>query len=419
MNGEKEQMRQHIMPNTRILRTNTSFRTLWLARAISFVGSNATTTALVLFVATRYGAGAVAVTLIAQSLPRLFGPIAGTLADRVEPRTLMICCDLLSAVFTLVVILALGSLPWLLVFVMLSNTTGAAFSVTARGSLPGIVPGGELPEANAWLINAFMLQGAVGPVLGSALYASVGVSAALVADAASFLISAALLSRLPRLSAKHSGARQTFLEDLRSGARTVRTSPLLRWLFLLTSCAIFFGSFDNVALVFLARSTFRAGSLGYGALFSCFAVGTIVAALALTSAPARTATARVLLVGTAAGGIGALGTGLAPLIAVAAAAQLVVGLSGGVLGVAQETMMQTVVAREYLGRVAGFSFALTFLVSSAGYLAGGRILDWSGPRVAFISGGAGTLVMSLVLFPVLASQWRRVCADSESRVADG
>ena len=402
-----------IIPNGRVLTENASFRSLWIARTLSFAGSNATTTALMLMVAQRYGVQAVAVLLIAQGLPRLFGPIAGTLADRFEPRSLMICCDISNVVVTLALILTLASLPWLLLFVVLSNTFGAAFSVTARGSLPGLVETKSLPEANAWLVNAFMLQGAIGPVLGTALYASIGAPGALAVDAVSFLISAFLIRRLPALSSTTIRVGSTFWKDVMSGSLMVKDSPLLRWLFFLTGGAIFFGSFDNVALVFLARDTFQSGAFGYGALFTSFAVGTIVSALALTRAPSPAATARVLLLGTAVGGIGALGTGLAPVLAVACAAQFMVGLAGGVLGVAQETMLQSAVPRSHLGRVAGLSSAVAFLVSSSGFLVGGWILAQSGPRYAFLVGGIGTSLLALMTFPVLAREWRKLCAAAK------
>ena len=76
------------------LRTSRSFRRLWLARTISHVGDGIALVALMLLVQETEGTGtAVGVLLLASSLPRFLGPLAGVVADRVEQRTLMVLCD--------------------------------------------------------------------------------------------------------------------------------------------------------------------------------------------------------------------------------------------------------------------------------------------------------------------------------------
>ena len=64
---------------------------------MSFTGDGITTTALVLLVAAREGSAGVGVLLLANALPRLAGPLAGVLADRVQTRRLMMSCELTSA----------------------------------------------------------------------------------------------------------------------------------------------------------------------------------------------------------------------------------------------------------------------------------------------------------------------------------
>ena len=85
-------MSERARPNP--LRTSRSFRRLWLARTISHVGDGIALVALVLLVQETEGTGtAVGVLLLASSLPRFLGPLAGVVADRVEQRTLMVLCD--------------------------------------------------------------------------------------------------------------------------------------------------------------------------------------------------------------------------------------------------------------------------------------------------------------------------------------
>ena len=78
-----------------LLRRRPQFRALWAAIALSYIGSGAANTALTLYVQETRGTGtAVAAFLIASQAPRLLGPLAGGVADRVDLRNLLIGCDL-------------------------------------------------------------------------------------------------------------------------------------------------------------------------------------------------------------------------------------------------------------------------------------------------------------------------------------
>jgi MFS family permease len=81
-------------PRSRLLRDNPALRALCASRAVSFVGDGIATTALVLLVAPRDGPAGVGVLLLANALPKLGGPLAGVLADRVQTRRLMRWCEL-------------------------------------------------------------------------------------------------------------------------------------------------------------------------------------------------------------------------------------------------------------------------------------------------------------------------------------
>src|SRR5215472_977113 len=75
-----------------------SYTVFWSARTVSLFGDAIANVALVLFVAQHPTRGisssvAVGLLLLAQVVPRFLGPFAGTLADRVDQRRLMIWCD--------------------------------------------------------------------------------------------------------------------------------------------------------------------------------------------------------------------------------------------------------------------------------------------------------------------------------------
>ena len=75
-----------------LLREAPRFRYLWLSRSISATGTGAGRVALVLLAAPA-GPGTVSLVLLCTALPQLLGPVAGTIADRVDQRRLLAGCE--------------------------------------------------------------------------------------------------------------------------------------------------------------------------------------------------------------------------------------------------------------------------------------------------------------------------------------
>ena len=82
-----------------LLRGRPAFRSLVLARVVSFVGDSLSLVALMLHVAQSTGqALAVAALLLAGDfVPALLSPLTGAVSDRFDRRRVMIICELLQA----------------------------------------------------------------------------------------------------------------------------------------------------------------------------------------------------------------------------------------------------------------------------------------------------------------------------------
>ena len=113
-----------------VLRANPTFRRFWWARAISLVGDGSAAVALLLYAADGDDAGAaVGLLLVAQSLPRFLGPLAGALADRTEQRRLMVAMDLGQAAAFAVLAVTLPPMPVTVAVVLVATTFGTTFDV--------------------------------------------------------------------------------------------------------------------------------------------------------------------------------------------------------------------------------------------------------------------------------------------------
>src|ERR687885_2137087 len=182
--------------NDALLR-NVRFLRFWIGQGTSFVGDAVSMVALVVLVVQVTGsASAVGGALIARLLPTVASPLAGVLADRLDRRLVLVASDLVRAALVLGLVFArdLGTIYVLVFFMGLARTV---FHPTIRAAFPSVVGGGDLTRANALISGTFSVAETAGPALGGLLVATVGVDAAFVLDAATYLVSAALLSLIP------------------------------------------------------------------------------------------------------------------------------------------------------------------------------------------------------------------------------
>jgi MFS family permease len=383
-----------------LLRGSPPLRALCASRAVSFVGDGITTTVLTLLVAQRDGPGGVAVLLLAGTLPRFLGPLAGVLADRVETRRLMATCELASALVVAVVAVLLPPQAVLAPLVALAAAIATVRGPAGQSLVPALVAEEDRAPANALFGMAGTLQLALGPGLGGLLAAGPGgLHAALAVDAATFAVSALLLLRLPRLVPARI-APGGLWSDASAGLRYVAAHRSVVLLVISMFVLVAFAAMDNVALVFLTDDL-GAGTAGYGFAAGAFGVGMLAAAAACARwARGRSAGALIVLA-VVVTGIGTALTGFAPLLAVVLAGQLVAGMGNAGENTGLATVVQSLVPREYLGRVFGTVGTAAQLGSGVAYSAGGWLVATAGARTTFVVAGLGTFAVLLALVPAL------------------
>jgi MFS family permease len=364
------------------------------------MGSGAATTALTLYVQETHGTGtAVAAFLLASQAPRLLGPLAGGLADRLDLRSMLIGCDLgQAAIFALIATLP----PFGLLIGLTAATTvlQTAYAPARSAALPTLVAEEELITANALLGIATNLYVAIGPLVGGLLFAAVGPRAALLVNVATFIASAALTRALPPTPPPEEAEPEALLAAAGTGMRFVLGDKVLRTVVISTSLLVSFIAIDNVALVFLARDTLGGSAGAYGIVEAAFGVGMLVGSFSLLRG-SRMGAARLLLTGFLLSTLGTLGCGLAPSIAVLALIEVLTGSGNGVEIVGSETLIQQYVPRGMIGRVYGFTNTFTSFGLGVALVFGGLIVDATSPRTAFLIAAAGGFLVIACAAPTL------------------
>jgi MFS family permease len=385
---------------TNPIRDAPAFRRLFAARTVSHVGDGIALIALVLLVKEDRGTGtSVGALLLATSIPRFLGPLAGVVVDRVEQRSLMVVCDLgQAAIFGTIAWLA-PSFPVLLGLVALAAALDTLFAPAGRSALPALVRPEQLMRANAFIGMSLNIQVAAGPVLGGLLYSWLGGRGALAANALSFVLSAVLLLGLPPLRAHANGGEpRGFLAVGMDGLRFARRNRVVRALIVALFVGVAFAGLDDVALVFLVRDTLGGSALAYGLVTGAYGIGMLAGSLGLSWKGTAAAAGTVFLLGWVASGIGAVLTGIAPLIALVAVGQAIAGVGNAVDVVAMDTLVQQAVPRQMLGRVFGLVGTAAPAGHTLAFAAGGFLVEFTSPRIVFLIAGLGVL---LVLVPVM------------------
>jgi MFS family permease len=385
-----------------LLRHHRQFRSLWGAVALSYIGSGAANTALTLYVQQTRGTGtAVAAFLIAANAPRLLGPLAGGIADRVDLRTLLVGCDIGQAVLYALVA-TLPSFGLLIALTALATVLQTSYGPARTAIVPNLVEPEELIPANALFGLATNLYVAVGPLVGGILFVAIGPGAALLVNAVTFLGSALLTRAVPPTPPPEDAEREGLVASAATGMRFVWDDKVLRAMAASIFLLVAFIAVDNVALVFLVRETLEGSALAYGVIEAVFGIGMLVGSFwILRDRGGNWLATRLYVLACSLSTAGSFGGAIAPNVAVLAPFEAVAGAGNAIEIVAMETVVQQRVPRGMIGRVYGFISSATSLGLAVAMGLGGLVVDATSPRFAFAVASVGGVLVILAVAPTL------------------
>jgi MFS family permease len=219
-----------------LLRRNRDFRLMFVAQLISLGGDWFLSVALFGLVFEFTGSPALVSALIAtMSVPyALMTFVGGPLADRIDRRRLMVASDVVRGFLAFGFFFVTSSTVWLaFVLVGVIQSLGAFFEPAAAAAVPNLVDPEDLPVANVLTGSLWGTMLAVGAALGGIVVAAFGRGAGYIGDAASFLVSAALIVRIhgrfaePREHAVHPGLFEATRETFSYARRDSRVASLI------------------------------------------------------------------------------------------------------------------------------------------------------------------------------------------------
>jgi MFS family permease len=351
-----------------------TFRRLWLGNSVSLLGDWFTFVAVGTLAVADGSLWAVAVVLLAHTLPRaLLAPFAGRLADRVDRRALVVIFSLLRAVVVAAMIAAVyaGALGAVQVLLFVRMALGAFVDPAANASLPQLVPTAAIGPANALMGATWSVLFAVGVGLGGLVTAYVGTVGALAIDAATFVLAAGIFAALPRLPPGKAAHDRGRLID--AWALAWRERPILEVVLAKVPLALASGGawiwLHGYAAGSSPRTDAGAAALTLGVLHALRGVGTGAGPLLWARIPGMHASLRGVHAATL--------TGLAAIALFAAVhatpvvlvAMVLWGVGVGANWVNGVTRMQTLTPNHALGRMAG----IDLMLAAGGQCVGGLL----------------------------------------------
>ena len=383
------------------------FWRLWSAVGISSVGDGMLVVALPLIALTlTRNPLAISGVLIAQLVPALFTALpVGALADRLNRRSMIVFIELARlATVSLVgsaVLVHRDSLLLLYGAGFLLGGLNMAFDVVCGASLPSIVKPEKLVRANGHLVNAeTTAEDMIGQAAGGVAVA-VTRSLPFFADAVSFVISAALLSKAVPDNDRAQTETSAW-EDTRVGLRWFTRQPLLRLLAVVIGSLAFCQAIVLGILVLYARQNLHLGGTGYGLVLAVASLGLVVGGATAPRIHDRLGPGPMII------GAGLLAAAVYPVLAtthsaVVATAALSLEAAAIMSGnVAARSLRQQIVPAQMQGRATS---AYTMVIRAAqplGALVGGLLASAISIRFAFFSAFAIQLaVLALAGSPLV------------------
>jgi MFS family permease len=399
-------------------------RRLNLALAGSLIGDWAYATAVAVWAYDVGGASAVGIwSTIRLAMMAVVAPFGSAMADRMSRKTLMVVCDLARAVL---VVGAAALVEWdgpvaaVFVLATLAPMFGTAFRPAQLSLTPSLVENPqELTAANGVSSTLESLAFFVGPAIAGFLLAVADVATVFLLNAATFVLSAALVAgiRLTSTSAPAPVApdpdeppepKVGFLTEAMEGFRVVWRSTDLRLVFVIYSAQTVVAGASFVFAVAIAFDLTDLGASGLGWLDSTLGVGAILGGLLAIGLATRKRLASDFGWGVIFWALPLLLISIWPTAAAAFAAMFIIGAANPVVDINANTIIQRITPDAVLGRVFGALESCLIATMALGALAMPALIAGPGLRWGLVILAVPIVALGLAALPRLRGLDRSV-----------
>lgn len=345
---------------------NRNFVLLYIGQVISSLGSGINFMGITLYTL-KFGGSIMnlGVLLLLLKLPSvIIGPIAGSVADRFNRKTIIIMCDMFRGIIGIILFFNTSiNLFYLMVFLLALFDT--LFSPAIGGFLPNTVSKEELVIANSMYASSIQISKLFGPALGGLLISLFSIEVIFILNGISFIISG-----ISEMFIKYDKKRLDKVEeinfdvfrDIKAGVQYININKEVKFIVLFFALgAIGFGAFPILYVSYI-NNTLNASSEVYGLFMSVNSIGLLIGSILVTKILKKMDEFRVMIYGVGFYGTTFLVFAIMKIIPISIFLFFISGVIGAVVNISYGVFLQKKVENTMLGRVYSFDMALSNLM---------------------------------------------------------
>ncbi|OZQ61845.1 MFS transporter [Paenibacillus sp. VTT E-133280] len=266
---------------------NRRFMLLLSSYSISLFGNTFHSIALSLWVLQTTGSAKMIaiITIINLLLSSFLGSIGGTLADRINRRTIMLITDLISCglAVTLALAISMSSTSFIIVAILTGLTTVSALfqSPAYQASITTVVGKEHVQKAVGILNLSENVFRTIGYSAGGIFVASFGAADAILFDGATFFVSFLLVlavRSLPLPNRVNTGPKEErkFTQDLADGVRYIWRNPFARAIIIMLPTLTLFFMPSLMLTQVMAVKVWNSSPFQFGLMEACIPLGYMI-----------------------------------------------------------------------------------------------------------------------------------------------
>ena len=391
----------------RPLRASVPLRLLLASGLITSIGSMVTYVAIPFQVAeitdSYLAVGAVGIAELIAIL--VFGLYGGALADRFDRRRLVLVTEVAAGCVAVGLLanalLPHPSVPVILVLACVLAAVDSLQRPSLEAITPRVVEREHLAAAGSLLSAKGTLASLIGPAIGGLLLAAGGSVAAYAADALTFAISLAILTRLPAI--RMPAAQAKALASIREGFQYVRTRPDVIGTYLIDVIAMVF-AFPIALFPFFARDLDAPWALGL--LYSAGALGGLIVTATGAWMSRVSRPGRGIVIAATAWGLAIALAGMWSSVWLVLIFLVIAGAADMISGVFRTLIWNLTVPDALRGRLAGIELLSYSVGPLAGQVRSTTMAQVIGVRRSIVVGGMLCVVSVPATAASIPALWR-------------
>jgi MFS family permease len=395
-------MKNHINKDIFTFSPNIIF--LLISRIISIFGTEIYNFTLALYILKVTGSGlSFAVSLIFGVLPRvILGPIAGTLADRIDRKKLIIISDILSAfiVFVLLIYSILFGLKIYSIYIcsLFLNTTIIFFDIAFTSSIPNIVDDKKLMQVYSLDETINSLASIMSPFIGGILFVFININIFIFINVISFLLSTILELFIDFNYNKkeykcNNIKNNNILLDMMDGISYLKSNKLVLIMYIFALFLNFFFALGlTIPFPYIVNNILKLPSFEFGILEAMAPIGIIAGSIILSIFPERDKKYKTVICGLIVQSFIMILLGLSMLpiylntnkfiyFLLYIALIFVLEVFSSIVNISVRVTIQRIIPDVIRGRILGFLSTLSLAITPIGLSISGALIDKLPPYI--------------------------------------